>query len=130
MAIDVNDFCVYRSPDMKLTINGKDSKELLSFVHDDLTYHNPDIDKFSEGQTEGALGLKYRLYTPSAAGSEALPIIVHLHGNGQQGDSLWRIAAKLLGSGSRWKEIYEINAAAIQNLNMIYVGQVLMIPAK
>ena len=44
------------------------------------------------------------------------------------GDSLWSIARKLLGSGSRWKELYEANRDTIKNPNMIYVGQVLTIP--
>ena len=82
LTIDVDDFCVYRSPDMTLTINGKDGQPILTFAHSDLTYNNPDIDQFSEGQTES--GVMYRLYSPDATG--ALPIIIHLHGNGQQGN--------------------------------------------
>ena len=43
----------------------------------------------------------------------------------RQGDSLWSIAEALLGSGSRWIEIYELN-----NLpsSVIYPGQVLKLP--
>lgn len=45
-----------------------------------------------------------------------------------KGDCLWNIAKKLLGSGSRWKEIYNLNRDKISNPNLIYPGQVLAIP--
>ncbi len=45
-----------------------------------------------------------------------------------KGDSLWRIAAKHLGSGAKWTTIYEANKGIIKNPNLIYVGQALMIP--
>jgi LysM repeat protein len=45
------------------------------------------------------------------------------------GDSLWKIAAKQLGSGDRWNELYEKNKATIgANPNLIKPGQVLIIP--
>lgn len=42
------------------------------------------------------------------------------------GDSLWEIANKMLGDGSRYKEIANLNG--IENANKIYVGEVLRIP--
>ncbi|MDR1692794.1 MAG: LysM peptidoglycan-binding domain-containing protein, partial [Oscillospiraceae bacterium] len=48
----------------------------------------------------------------------------------QTGDSLWKIAQKLLGSGARYTEIYELNKDIIKNPNLIYAGQVLKIPGK
>ena len=47
----------------------------------------------------------------------------------KSGDCLWRIAQKLLGSGSRYTEIYNLNRSKIKNPNLIYPGQVLTIPA-
>ena len=44
------------------------------------------------------------------------------------GDSLWSIAKKYLGDGSRWGEIYELNKDSISNPNLIYDGQVLKLP--
>ena len=44
------------------------------------------------------------------------------------GDSLWKIAQRQLGSGTRWGEIYETNRNTIKDPNMIYVGQTLAIP--
>ncbi len=46
----------------------------------------------------------------------------------ERGDSLWKIAHKLLGSGSKWEEIYEANKDQIKDPNLIYVGQTLTIP--
>lgn len=44
-----------------------------------------------------------------------------------KGDCLWNIAKKLLGSGSRYTEIYNLNTDKIKNPNLIYPGQVLRI---
>lgn len=45
------------------------------------------------------------------------------------GDSLWKIAEKTLGSGNQWEKIYQANRDIIKSANLIYVGQVLTIPA-
>ncbi|MCL2852914.1 MAG: 5'-nucleotidase C-terminal domain-containing protein [Defluviitaleaceae bacterium] len=45
------------------------------------------------------------------------------------GDSLYMIARNLLGSGSRWGEIYELNSELITDPRMIQVGWQLRIPA-
>ena len=44
------------------------------------------------------------------------------------GDSLSKIAKKILGDGARWKEIFEANRDTIKNPDMIHPGQVLKIP--
>ncbi|MFA7636392.1 MAG: LysM peptidoglycan-binding domain-containing protein [Monoglobales bacterium] len=44
------------------------------------------------------------------------------------GDSLYLIARKVLGDGARWKEIFEINKDQIESYNMIYPGQVFVMP--
>lgn len=48
----------------------------------------------------------------------------------ERGDSLWSIAEDQLGSGSRWKEIYQANIDRIKNPGLIYVGQELEIPGE
>ncbi len=49
----------------------------------------------------------------------------------QQGDCLWDIAQKELGSGLCWREIYEKNRDAIGgDPNLIYTGTKLRIPSK
>jgi nucleoid-associated protein YgaU len=44
------------------------------------------------------------------------------------GDTLWAIAQRFLGNGARWPEIHEANKDKIDNPNMIYPGQTIVIP--
>lgn len=46
----------------------------------------------------------------------------------KKGDSLWAIAKKYTGSGSKYTELYNANKSKIKNPNLIYVGQVLTLP--
>jgi nucleoid-associated protein YgaU len=46
----------------------------------------------------------------------------------QQGDSLWQIAAKHLGDGSRYQEIVELNAGTLENEDSLAVGMCLKLP--
>lgn len=45
----------------------------------------------------------------------------------QQGDSLYKIAKKLLSNGARWKEIYEWNKNVIPDPNNLKTGLILVI---
>ncbi len=45
------------------------------------------------------------------------------------GDTLWKIAKKYYGKGSRYPEIFEANRPMLTHPDKIYVGQVLRIPA-
>ena len=47
----------------------------------------------------------------------------------KSGDTLWNIAKKYLGNGSRYTEIYNLNKSKIKNPNLIYTGQVLTLPS-
>ena len=47
-----------------------------------------------------------------------------------RGDSLWRISRLRLGNGMRYTVIYEANSSQIRNPNLIYSGQVLVLPRK
>ncbi len=46
-----------------------------------------------------------------------------------RGDSLWRISNRTLGSGTRYATIYKANQKQIRNPNLIYPGQVFVMPA-
>lgn len=48
----------------------------------------------------------------------------------QKGDTLWNIAKRFYGNGSLYSKIHEANRDKINNPNLIYPGQVLVIPAK
>lgn len=45
-----------------------------------------------------------------------------------KGDCLWNIAKKLLGDGSRYREIFNLNKDKIKDPNLIFPGQVLTLP--
>ena len=57
---------------------------------------------------------------PSAPGGRTYTVVA--------GDSLSKIAKKLLGNASRWKEIHALNQDVIKNPDLIHPGQVLKIP--
>jgi nucleoid-associated protein YgaU len=44
------------------------------------------------------------------------------------GDSLWRISRKTLGEGVRYSSIYQANSSQIRDPNLIYPGQVFVVP--
>jgi nucleoid-associated protein YgaU len=46
----------------------------------------------------------------------------------QTGDNLTRIAARQLGDGGRWRELYEANTAVLSGPDAVVVGQVLRLP--
>ncbi|HHY64982.1 MAG TPA: LysM peptidoglycan-binding domain-containing protein [Clostridiaceae bacterium] len=66
----------------------------------------------------------------AAAEEEKEPEVTYILYTVVKGDCLWKIAEKYLGSGFRYVEIYELNKDIIKNPNLIYINQVLKIPAK
>ncbi|MGJ4894054.1 LysM peptidoglycan-binding domain-containing protein [Bradyrhizobium oligotrophicum] len=47
-----------------------------------------------------------------------------------RGDSLWHISRRLLGGGTRYAVIYKANREQIRSPDLIYPGQVFMLPAR
>ena len=47
-----------------------------------------------------------------------------------RGDSLWRLSQQSYGAGPRYAVIYKANKAQIRNPNLIYPGQVFVLPAQ
>ena len=48
----------------------------------------------------------------------------------QKGDTLWNIAQKELGSGHRWKYLYELNKDRIKNPDKLKAGKTIVIPVE
>lgn len=46
----------------------------------------------------------------------------------KKGDCLWKIAKQYYGNGASWGKIYDANTGKIANPNLIYPGQVFVIP--
>jgi nucleoid-associated protein YgaU len=57
---------------------------------------------------------------PTVAGTRTYTVVA--------GDSLSKIAKKLLGNATRWKDIHVLNRDQIKNPDAIKPGQVLKIP--
>ncbi|MHC2331047.1 nucleoid-associated protein YgaU [Bradyrhizobium sp. USDA 4454] len=70
--------------------------------------------------------------TPTAASSSPSAVIVPKIATTTvvRGDSLWRISQRAFGAGQRYAVIYRANAQQIRNPNLIYPGQVFVVPAK
>ncbi len=76
------------------------------------------MDKNSEvQQTERASGVPIEL-----AGGDALVIV-------QPGNSLWRIARRNYGRGIQYVQIFAANRDQIRDADLIYPGQIFLIPA-
>jgi len=59
------------------------------------------------------------------SGSVAGPMKVII----KRGDNLWRISRQVYGHGVRYSTIYQANREQIRNPNLIYPGQVFVLPA-
>jgi nucleoid-associated protein YgaU len=46
-----------------------------------------------------------------------------------RGDSLWRISQRALGAGTRYATVFKANKEQIRNPNLIYPGQIFVLPA-
>lgn len=46
-----------------------------------------------------------------------------------EGESLWRVSERILGSGARWKEIFDLNRGVISDASKVRAGMMLQVPA-
>ncbi len=68
----------------------------------------------------GTLGATTGLISPAPAAQRTYTVA--------PGDCLWKIAQQFFGTGRQWNAIYQANSDIIRNPNLIYAGQVLVIP--
>lgn len=46
-----------------------------------------------------------------------------------RGDSLWQISRRIYGKGTRYTEIFDANQPQIRNPDLIYPGQIFVLPS-
>ena len=47
-----------------------------------------------------------------------------------KGDNLWDLAIKYYGDGLRYADIFSANSSQIHDPNLIYIGQIFVVPQK
>jgi hypothetical protein len=107
---------------------------VLDYVMEDYMVLANYIRSFEGGKVTGYAEPQGRITILDGSAQPAVPVVPaapaeHAAYTVAPGDTLWGIAAKLLGSGAQWSAIYEANRAAVKDPNLIYVGQVLTVPA-
>jgi nucleoid-associated protein YgaU len=75
------------------------------------------------GNVAGVARVEEAIESPEPAAKPVFHTVV-------KGDTLWKISEGTLGSGARYKEIFEANRPMLADPDKIYPGQVLRIPAK
>lgn len=78
-----------------------------------------------DGRVVQRVELPFSRAEPAAEGPAPVDRIVV-----QPGNSLWRIARRVYGEGTRYTVIYQANRQMIRDPNLIYPGQVFELPAR
>ena len=94
-----------------------DSDVLIHYITDTL---GGVVTEEQYGQAQG------RIRIVGAAEESAEPVVYIV----MPGDSLWRIARRLYGTGTAWRSIFEANQGFLEDPGRIYPGQVLVLPGK
>jgi len=98
-----------------------DSDVLIRYITDSL---GGVITQTQYGQTQGRIQI-----VGSASATEPVTPANPSGYTVAQGDSLWKIAQRVYGTGTAWPTIYEANRGVLKDPNRLYPGQVLVLPA-
>tara|TARA_R110002072_G_scaffold175766_2_gene331723 strand:+ start:1202 stop:2203 length:1002 start_codon:yes stop_codon:yes gene_type:complete len=77
-----------------------------------------------DGRVIAVIALPFERAAPGTINLDGSSVVV------QPGNSLWRIARRLYGSGVQYTVIYQANREQIRNPDMIYPGQVFTTPSQ
>lgn len=80
------------------------------------------VDEMADDMVIARLEFPFQRADPKEIASGPLLVVV------QPGNSLWRLARRTLGEGTRYTVIYQANKDRIRNPDLIYPGQVLEVP--
>ena len=80
------------------------------------------VDEMAGGKVVARLEFPFERADPKEIASGTLLVVV------QPGNSLWRLARRTLGEGTRYTVIYQANRDRIRDPDLIYPGQVFEIP--
>jgi nucleoid-associated protein YgaU len=67
---------------------------------------------------------------PADGSPASVPAVRYTTYTVQPGESLSKVAAKFMGSGTKWRELYELNKDVISNPDNLKAGTVLKVPAR
>lgn len=85
----------------------------------------------SKGSESGGPQLAAASGTGMSGGSSSTVVVPRISTTTvSRGDSLWRLSQLTYGAGTRYAVIYKANKEQIRNPNMIYPGQIFVMPAK
>ena len=123
-----HDYMLYSQGD-GFSMFGKDNVTVLKdryMVDSDVLIHYVDdtlggvVTEEQYGQAQG------RIRIVGAAEESAEPVVYIV----MPGDSLWRIARQVYGTGREWRSIFEANRDFLEDPGKIYPGQTLVLPGK
>jgi nucleoid-associated protein YgaU len=80
------------------------------------------VDEMAGDKVIARLEFPFQRADPKEIESETLLVVV------QPGNSLWRLARRTLGEGTRYTVIYQANRERIRDPDLIYPGQVFEVP--
>jgi nucleoid-associated protein YgaU len=109
----------------EVPFNVPDSVVTASVLPQTTTSKRPDIAAAAEPQLVAAVAALPDGGSPSAV---VVPKIVTT--SVSRGDSLWRISRLTYGAGERYAVIYNANREQIRNPNLIYPGQIFVVPTR